>query len=462
MIPESLFPIRGTVDPDGRLLDADPPLAALHVQAGGRPSGLIVIPQLLALVRLVAQLRSPVSRPVATADNGTDVELFVHARPENDNVRIDIVEWRTRPSAPALGGTGELCRNDFARAGADFTWAVDGQLVLVAISAEAAAASGATEAAMVGLPLTRLFSLVEGEDGAIPLLDAFAGQHGFSGQQARLRGSDLGLITLAAIPLFDDSGAFAGFRGTATRGAEAQAVVDLASAEEQDAPQARADESFGPDIGRALKGPLDRIIANADVIREQADGPLRRGYAEYAADIAAAGRHLMSLVDDLVEVQTIEHHDFHPDPEPIDLCDIARRAAGLLSVRAADSNVRIDAPALDEVLPATGEFRRVLQILVNLIGNAVRHSPPGGMVWLRAEQERGQAIMIVADQGEGIALDDQSRIFEKFERLGRTDPGSGLGLYISRRLARAMGGDLTVDSAPGQGARFILSLPLRK
>ena len=251
-----------------------------------------------------------------------------------------------------------------------------------------------------------------------PLLDAFAGQHGFADQKARLRGSELGMLDLTGIPLFDDLGRFAGFRGTASRAVDKPAPEPIASTASQ--PKG-PDESFGPEIGKVLKSPLDRIIANADIIREQVDGPLRRGYADYAADIAAAGRHLMSLVDDLVELQTIERPDFHPDPERIDLCDVARRAAGLLAVRAADADVSIDPPDLDEELPATGEFRRVLQILVNLIGNAVRHSPPGGMVWLRAEREGPFAIMIVADQGGGIASQDHERIFEKFERLGRSD-----------------------------------------
>jgi signal transduction histidine kinase len=102
----------------------------------------------------------------------------------------------------------------------------------------------------------------------------------------------------------------------------------------------------------------------------------------------------------------------------------------------------------------------VLQILVNMIGNAVRYSPPGGTIWIRAERESGIAALIVADQGPGIALADQARIFDKFERVDPAEPGgSGLGLYISRRLARAMAGDLAVDSAPGKGARFILTLP---
>ena len=81
-------------------------------------------------------------------------------------------------------------------------------------------------------------------------------------------------------------------------------------------------------------------------------------------------------------------------------------------------------------------------------------------MWIRAEREDGIAAIIVADQGKGIAPADHERIFEKFERVDPREPGgSGLGLYIARRLARAMGGDVTVDSAPGQGARFVFTLP---
>jgi signal transduction histidine kinase len=114
-------------------------------------------------------------------------------------------------------------------------------------------------------------------------------------------------------------------------------------------------------------------------------------------------------------------------------------------------------------LPATGEFKRALQIVKNLLTNAIRYSPEGGQVWIRSDREGDLAALIVADQGKGIHPEDQTRIFEKFERVDPAEPGgSGLGLYIARRLARAMGGDITLDSAPGQGARFTFTLPLRK
>jgi signal transduction histidine kinase len=124
--------------------------------------------------------------------------------------------------------------------------------------------------------------------------------------------------------------------------------------------------------------------------------------------------------------------------------------------------VTIDRSETERALPATAEFRRTLQILVNLIGNAVRYSPRGSTLRLRLARDGDRAVVTVEDTGQGIAAADQARIFEKFERVDSGEPGgSGLGLYIARRLARAMGGDLTVDSAIGQGARFTLSLPVR-
>ena len=100
-----------------------------------------------------------------------------------------------------------------------------------------------------------------------------------------------------------------------------------------------------------------------------------------------------------------------------------------------------------------------MQILVNLIGNAVRHSPDGSRVVLRFARTAGTASVIVADEGPGIPTDDQQRIFERFERAETNAEGTGLGLAISRRLARSMGGDVTLVSEPGAGARFTLTLP---
>ena len=117
-------------------------------------------------------------------------------------------------------------------------------------------------------------------------------------------------------------------------------------------------------------------------------------------------------------------------------------------------------PGEDAHLPAVAEFRRVLQVLLNLIGNAIRYTTENTPVKVTLERAGSRARVIVSDGGQGLSPEEQARVFEKFERLGRSgDGGSGLGLYISRRLARAMGGDLTVESEPGKGARFVLEVP---
>jgi signal transduction histidine kinase len=307
---------------------------------------------------------------------------------------------------------------------------------------------------VLGQPLARLFALGDRGDGDLPMLRALSLRASFEDQPATLRVSGEPVL-LSAAPRVDRRGAFAGFAGSARR--------DLTGAPTTDATlQPDLDDAFSTRLDRALRVPLGRIIANADSLHAQTEGPLAPDYAGYATDIATAGRHLLGLVDDLVDLQAIERPNFAVEAEAIDLADIARQAGGLLAVRASGAKVSIDKPAPGEALPATGEYRRVLQILVNLIGNAVRYSPEGSTVWVRAEREGTIAAVIVADQGKGIAVEDQARIFEKFERVDPREPGgSGLGLYIARRLARAMGGDITVDSAPGQGARFLFTLPAR-
>jgi signal transduction histidine kinase len=441
----------GRVDPSGRLIEADAPLAALHERAGGVPGGLLAIPQIAALARLAGRLGILVSRSVIAADGNRDVELRVKAEPDDAGVALSVGGWVSRDPVSPIGDDPDLRDHDFLRAGADWLWETDHALRLTSISSGAIENLGPVDP-FIGQPLTGLFRFEEAEDGALPILNALAEHHRFEDQRAVLRHRDEIQLQLAGIPLIDGNGRFAGFRGTT--------VLTGQPAAEDALPEAEVPDAFGRQLSQALRAPLDRIVTSAHHIEAQQDGPIRQDYAEYAGDIAAAGRHLLALVDDLVDLQAIERDDYAPERQALDLADVARRAAGLLSVRASNKQIRIDPPAENEALPAVGDYKRVLQILVNLVGNAVRYSPPDSQIWVRCEQEGDLAAIIVADQGRGISESDQEIIFEKFERLPGEEPGSGLGLYIARRLARAMGGDVNVDSAPGQGARFVLTLPV--
>jgi len=459
IIDPSLPLAMGRLDPDGRLVDAEARLRELNMRAGGSVGAPLAVPQIATLARLAQRLGIAISRQVIAADGEDDLELWVRAEPDAEGVRLEVSGWRPRAAWRAAASEPER-DSDFFRSAADWLWETDASLRITFLSIEAGARHGFDSSAMLGQPLTRLFALEQDASGDFPILSAVAAAARFDGQKAELRGTGR-MVRLDATPRADAGGRFAGFVGAAHM-LDPEPVAPKVDAPVPAAPFGGFPDSFSQRLDRALRTPLGRIIANADSISAQTEGPVKADYAEYAADIANAGRHLLGLVDDLVDLQAIEREDFATLAEPIDLADVARRAAGLLAVRATQAEVRIDKPYANETLPVTGEFRRALQVLVNLIGNAVRYSPQGAMVWIRLEREAGMGCVIIADQGKGIAIEDQTKIFDKFGRVDPSEPGgSGLGLYIARRLARAMGGDLTVDSAPGMGARFVFTLPIR-
>ena len=436
----------GRVDVGGALIAAEPMLARLNARAGGREGAPVAVPQIAAIARLASRLRVAVSRAAVAADGEEEIDLWVRAAPHGDGVTLAVSGWmrRARPSRMEEPSVRPVDHAD-----ADWTWETDEALRLTALSPAVAGLIGDDPGALIGRPITGLFAFAEGPDGGLPVLAALAERRRFDAQIATLRDAGPARYRLRAVPMKDGGGRFAGFRGAAVR-------IDAPAP----AAEPAADGAFAARLDDALRAPLGRIIANADDLHAQNEGPLRSEYAGYATDIAAAGRHLLSLVDDLVDLQAIERPDFRPERDALDLADLGRRAAGLLGVRAAGKGVRMDAPPSGASVSATGEFRRVLQILVNLVGNAVRYSPPGGVVSIAVGRVGDMAAITVADAGKGIAPADQARIFAKFERVDPSEPGgTGLGLYIARRLARAMGGDLSVASEPGRGATFTLTLP---
>lgn len=494
--------IRAEVDSDARLMRGDAALVGLQARAGGIADGPLVIPQLARLTKLAIRLGTPISRPVIAGDDDCDISMWVRVVPHDSGASLEIVDWqeteragRVFRSDAAIAATPPLTLATVLVPQKSWQWSCNAQLRLTRL----VLGDGSEEAALgrwLGHSLSECFKLQPDDSGQFPLLMALAGQQAFSAQAVKAVLDDDRIVDLQGEPVTDSKGIFTGYAGTA---AEAVPQVspetsetmnaadddelmltdivpdDKGEDEEAETPAPDAEDSssllglgsrvgdFSRRIDGALRRPLGRIIANAETISGKLEGPIRQDYADYASDIAAAGRHLMGLIDDLADLQAIERPDFSPAREDVDLADLGRRTAGLLAMKAREKDIRIDAPDMDESVIATGEFRRVLQILINLVGNAIRYSPEGSQIWIRAERIDDRAIVTVADQGRGISADEQAKVFEKFERLGRDDHGgSGLGLYIARRLARAMEGDIVIDSAPGQGARFSLLLPAKE
>jgi anti-sigma regulatory factor (Ser/Thr protein kinase)/PAS domain-containing protein len=438
--PSDRGPVRGRLDVEDRLISADPDLVALQVEAGSHVGSQLALPQITAIARLARKLGVPIYRNAVAAGADHDVELWVRATPEGEEVELVLERWIYRPPAAPRLGTLVPHEQHIEIGAAPEEWAANEDLSIVSISSGLAEKLGTSAEEAIGKPLTRFVKLEENEDGELPLLVAATSRTDFNGQRARpRRGSDEVLI-LRGTPVTSPDGRFAGFQGEAF--GESSVVVTA-----HGDPAAELDGI----IDEALRSPLDRIIASADRIVQQSDGPLRSDYADYAGDIAAAARHLLSVIQSMGG----EHAE---EKDRVDLVALATEAIGLLEATARARGVTIVSEPSRQ-MPAHGDTRGVIQILVNLLGNAVRHSPNGGTVTITFDRTDGMARAHVTDQGPGIAPEDQERIFERFERAKGAEGGSGLGLAIARRLAHSMGGDISLESEPGQGARFTISLP---
>ena len=439
--PSDPRPVLGRVDRAGRLIAADAELATLQMEAGSSIGAILALPQIAAVASLSRKLGIAVSRPAVAAGANHDIELWVRAVPEADEISLTLEGWTPRPAAsPRLAALlgGDTAAQTVEEVG---EWAADADLKLTAISASLAEKLGAEAVELIGQPLTRVFRLEENDRGEMPLIAALAARHGFAGQPARARAGDTTtILSLSGDVIFGPDGSFAGFSGRA-------APADGAKAPHAEPSMAAIDEA----LNEALRSPLDRIIDYAERLADRSEGPLRTEYATYGSDISAAARHLLSVIQSMSEEPRQSHRS-------IDLAALAMEAVVLLEPSAEARGVRIVVDGKPP-LPARGEERAVIQILVNLVGNAVRHSPSGGSVTLHFARLPEAASVTVSDEGPGIAIADQQRIFERFERATPDEGGTGLGLAISRRLARSMGGDIGLDSAPNAGARFTLVLP---
>ena len=433
-LPSDPKPVLGRIDRAGRLISADPKLERLQLEAGSRLGAPLAIPQLAAIARTAQRLQVPISRRAVAAGQNNDIDMWVRAAPEGDETALTIEQWSARPfSGPKFEAVSE--QESLLPEQAQ-SWSVDKDLKVTGFSALLAETAGIALEEAAGEPLTKMLRLEENEDGVLPLLAALASRSAFSDQRVRTRKGDA-LLLLDGEPTIGPDGEFAGFEG-------------LARLPETASPQSSAGV-VDTQLEQVLRSPLDRIIESAARIAGRTDGPLRNEYAVYAADISAAAHHLLSVVRSMGQEPASSH-------STIDLVELTNEAVGLVESAAAERDIAIAVEPTGSCF-ARGEPRGVIQILVNLIGNAVRHSPDESAVAISFETTSRSTVVHVADNGPGIAAGDQQRIFERFEQASTDGQGTGLGLAIARRLARAMEGDIWLKSEPGKGSIFSLVLP---
>ena len=460
---DSLLGAYGLTDARDRLLSADAPLAELQERCGGDLPGTLAIPELLALVQQARAMGLKIARSFSAFDGDAEVSGFARIHPlaegEGGGCEVLVENWQRSPLTPP--STREFAEKIDAidRATAEVSARLDARQRLQVLSALAPDAAELQKAATEA-PGTTWSALVEltGVSHHQPLhwrlLDGATCRFAGSARNWRVR----------LIPLGPDAQNPAGFEllliaeePLADSGASGEAAPD--------ASETSPARLVGTALTPVLRQPVARIIANAETIRARLAGPLRDEYSEYAGTIASAGQHLAAMLDDLADLEVVETPGFATAKEPVDLADAAVRAAGILGVRAQNRDTVLVTRGTHGEAIATAEFRRVLQILINLIGNAIAYSPAASTVTITAlASGEGRVAVTVADEGAGVTPEQAERIFDKGERLGRgsdggKDGGSGLGLYISRRLAEAMDGSLTVESTTEGGALFRLELP---
>ncbi len=442
-------------DAEGMLVEADELVLRLQHACGGSIGSRIAIPELLALVEKAQLYGLRLARQFEAVDGENRITAWVEIAPltsdsgENSGSVIDVVSWHSEELPPENEIEAARKRAEIHRHLADCTARLDSSQRLLSVDTQAPDLAQFAETALanIGKPWTD-FVRLPGNTHQQPLHWRL-----LDGTNCTIDGSGRNW-TAHLEPLGQPQPGSSGFVLYLTADSPISSAASERRTEATDSP------SFGRDMTPVLRQPINRIIANAETIRTKLAGPLADEYSSYAADIATAAQHLLALIDDLSDLEVVESDDFTTAPDRIELADVARRACGILGVRAREKGITLVAPPEGESQLAVAEFRRVLQILLNLVGNAIRYSPEDSQVWIRLDRIGSRALITVADQGHGLEEAEQKQVFEKFERLGRSgDGGSGLGLYISRRIARAMDGDLTVESAPGQGARFTLSVP---
>jgi signal transduction histidine kinase len=411
-------------------------------------------------------------------------------------------------AAPERRFSEEIGRyEDFLRSTIDWLWETDAGLTLSYASSPVALKLGIPAQVLIGRSLTALgrFEVPDGNTSgdAHRVEDAITAQRPFRDARFVMTGAEDREVAyrLSGVPYFDAaSGRFAGYRGTAVSESETAKIQgkeddevtrvlaetleeslirqqDLSwrlsqtqaepkeKAPKQSAPVAEMGDNPLARTAHELRTPLNAVVGYADLALKEMFGPLGERYLDCFRTIREAGSHLDQLVTHL-QASPSAAADEALTSEVVEVSGITAKAKAMIALGARDAEVdisRVGPMAGGQVL---GDSMACTQILVNLLSNAVKFTPAGGSVGIETLVGSDSTLRIaVWDTGIGIPEDEQARIFQDSYRatavtVAGGPAGLGLGLAISRDLARAMGGDITVSSQPGQGARFILSLPL--
>jgi signal transduction histidine kinase len=227
----------------------------------------------------------------------------------------------------------------------------------------------------------------------------------------------------------------------------------------------RHKSEFLANMSHELRTPLNAIIGFSEVLGERMFGELNEKQAEYTEDILSSGRHLLSLINEILDLSKVEAGRMELELATFDLPLAIDNARTFVRERATKHGINLDVTVDERLGDFVGDERKIKQVLLNLLSNAVKFTPEGGRIGINARQTEGSVEISVSDTGIGIAPEDQARIFEEFRQVGsdyaHKTEGTGLGLTLAKKFVELHGGKIWVESEVGKGSTFSFTLPER-
>ncbi len=227
----------------------------------------------------------------------------------------------------------------------------------------------------------------------------------------------------------------------------------------------QAKSEFLANMSHELRTPLNAIIGFSEVLGERMFGELNPKQDEYVKDIHTSGRHLLSLINDILDLSKIEAGRMELELTDFDLPAAVDSAVTLVRERAARRDVVLRSTVEEGVASVRADERKVRQVVLNLLSNAIKFTPEGGRIDVRTARADGEVEVSVTDTGVGIAPEDQAAVFEEFRQVGESaarHEGTGLGLALSRKFVKLHGGRIWVESQVGKGSTFTFRIPARR